>query len=456
VSEFCPVCKNAINEKTTKCNVCGFDDLHREFITKEDGELWNKEVVEPYRKQWENSKKTVLNDDFDAEVYSRTGYDKDGYDRSGRNAWGYDRDGYDKRGFDKKGYNKLGNHKSEFDAEGYHKLTGYNVEGYNRKGYDVNGKRKPHWFRDKFKNLGKKQDYSCPADDFEIVDRTIVKYNGSSSVVIIPDGIADKIGNSAFRDNNTINEVIISDEIKSIGESAFQNCSMLTKVYIPNEIKEIESYTFSKCTSLSSINIPESITTIDDFAFYGCPLSKIEFPKGLKIIGDSAFSNNEVIQDLYIPSSVIEIGQYAFDSCSNLVNIDIPDSVQKINCGFGGSKLYKNFEKNIYSTNDVSMFYIGNHLIDAVRKTDSSQVLCIKEGTKTIQATFGESFALFHIQIPKSVTYIKKDAFGYTSSYGSKFYPQISCYRNSYAHRYLIENNIPIERFFNDNLEVLQ
>lgn len=52
MTEKCPVCKNDIKENDKACSVCGFADLHKEFITIEDGELWNREVVEPYKKKW--------------------------------------------------------------------------------------------------------------------------------------------------------------------------------------------------------------------------------------------------------------------------------------------------------------------------------------------------------------------------------------------------------------------
>ncbi len=52
MTEKCPVCKNDIKANDKACPVCGFTDLHKEFITQEDGELWLKNVVDPYRKKW--------------------------------------------------------------------------------------------------------------------------------------------------------------------------------------------------------------------------------------------------------------------------------------------------------------------------------------------------------------------------------------------------------------------
>ena len=52
MQEKCPVCKSDIKSIDKSCSVCGFADLHREFITQEDGDLWIKSVVEPYRTKW--------------------------------------------------------------------------------------------------------------------------------------------------------------------------------------------------------------------------------------------------------------------------------------------------------------------------------------------------------------------------------------------------------------------
>lgn len=52
MAEKCWVCNSEININDTKCPVCGFADLHKDFISKEDAENWMKTVVEPYRNEW--------------------------------------------------------------------------------------------------------------------------------------------------------------------------------------------------------------------------------------------------------------------------------------------------------------------------------------------------------------------------------------------------------------------
>ena len=48
----CPVCKNTILNNEMTCQYCGFADLHREFINKQDAQDWEEKVVWSYRDRW--------------------------------------------------------------------------------------------------------------------------------------------------------------------------------------------------------------------------------------------------------------------------------------------------------------------------------------------------------------------------------------------------------------------
>ena len=103
MTEKCMVCKAEINIGDTKCPVCGFADLHKDFISKEDAENWMKAVVEPYREKY-----------------------NEGLKKSQKPK-------YDSAGFDEEGYNKYG----------FNKIAGLNHEGYERQGYSNSGYREP-------------------------------------------------------------------------------------------------------------------------------------------------------------------------------------------------------------------------------------------------------------------------------------------------------------------------
>lgn len=48
----CPVCHVPIIEDADSCMMCGFKELHKEFISTAEADLWKEQVVAPYRKRW--------------------------------------------------------------------------------------------------------------------------------------------------------------------------------------------------------------------------------------------------------------------------------------------------------------------------------------------------------------------------------------------------------------------
>ena len=111
-------------------------------------------------------------------------------------------------------------------------------------------------------------------DDDEIIfviDGDILKkYNGKDEQVTIPDGLK-KIASSAFKDNKTLNEVILPTTIETIGQNAFDGCSNLKKVIRSQEsqLKKISSYAFKNCTSLTDFDL-SNVKSIWKTAFEGC------------------------------------------------------------------------------------------------------------------------------------------------------------------------------------------
>lgn len=63
----CPVCKRTIMMHDISCQHCGFTDLHREFINRQDAQDWELRVVIPYREKWE--KGTLASDDWLKRIY---------------------------------------------------------------------------------------------------------------------------------------------------------------------------------------------------------------------------------------------------------------------------------------------------------------------------------------------------------------------------------------------------
>ena len=102
-----------------------------------------------------------------------------------------------------------------------------------------------------------------------------------------------------FRDNETVEEVILLDSVRVISANAFLDCKNLKSIVLPDSITYIGEWAFSGCDSLTSIIIPDSMETIGELAFGG--------------MGG--------LISVTIPDSIKRIEREAFFLCENLTNI---------------------------------------------------------------------------------------------------------------------------------------
>lgn len=128
-------------------------------------------------------------------------------------------------------------------------------------------------------------------------------YLGTESVIVLPETYNNenyRIKENAFYLCESLDSVIIPNDIISIGSRAFYGCSSLKSVTIPNGITNIENGTFGHCENLTSITIPESVTSIGQDAFYYCDaLTSVTIPKNVTSIGWGAFGDCDALLDVY-------------------------------------------------------------------------------------------------------------------------------------------------------------
>lgn len=225
--------------------------------------------------------------------------------------------------------------------------------------------------------------------EFEWDGTTLVKYNGHSENVVIPDKCT-AIGEGAFENCSKLKEIELPASLTEIGSFAFRGCSSLTDIEIPAGVAKIGNYAFERCSSLTNIKIPESVieigtnpfadceniqsitvskdntaytdgdgnnviidkntnalisgcrnsvipssvTEIGDSAFAGCSeLAMIELSEKITVIGEGAFRGCSSLADIKIPSSVTEIGDSAFADCRKLAKIELPEKITVIGWG---------------------------------------------------------------------------------------------------------------------------
>lgn len=125
-------------------------------------------------------------------------------------------------------------------------------------------------------------------------------------------------------------EYTVPDGVVAIHSGAFACCSNLKKVNFPDSLQKFGAFCFSECTSLNNIVIPEKVTELSEFNFTGCTaLTDITLPEKLSVIGAGAFFSCKVLNSIEFPSSLSEIGEAAFVS-TGFKEIEIPPGITTI------------------------------------------------------------------------------------------------------------------------------
>jgi len=188
---------------------------------------------------------------------------------------------------------------------------------------------------------------------FEIKNKVLVKYSGTSKEITIPDGVTEiaenafsvrmsKYGHSEAGVN--IEKLVIPNSVTVIGGYSFYRCEKLKEIVWGDSVTEIGELAFG-VTAIDTLKLPSSVKKIGDGAFCGCfNLIQAEFTNSITEIPKHLFSESKVkrvilpdtiqkigeyafrrsgIEEIIIPASVSEIGRAAFSSCANLKNVTI-------------------------------------------------------------------------------------------------------------------------------------
>lgn len=192
------------------------------------------------------------------------------------------------------------------------------------------------------------------------------------------------------------------------GSQSFYRHDELRSVVIPQGVVRIGNNAFANCSYIVSVELPDALQEIGGLAFMNCGrLEAIEIPRGVTKIGGHAFDNCWSLTEVVIPDNVTEIGNNAFAGCSSLRSVSLPGGLKGV-----GVRLFSGCKSLTALTIPESVTYID-------------------------QEAFKGCEALTALTIPERVTYIGPDAF--------KGCEGISLHvsRDSAAHKYAMENNIP-------------
>lgn len=257
--------------------------------------------------------------------------------------------------------------------------------------------------------------------DFVIFYKNLLKYQGTSANVTIPEGIKT-IGSLAFMDNGKIKTVTMPDTVTRIEEAAFYLCNKLNKITFSKNLEFIGELAFDS-TNLASVSFPESLRIIGKKAFWGCELTELKLNNGLKEIGEDAFCGVP-IKKLTIPKTVETISSLAFNFCEKLTSVTISNGVKRIESNaFGDCKnlakitipsTVNYIDKNAFSGTKwekklTGEFNIINNIL--VKYNGKSKTVKIPKGVTKILCYFNENPNLEKVVFPSSLNEIGSGAF---------------------------------------------
>ena len=175
-----------------------------------------------------------------------------------------------------------------------------------------------------------------------------------------------KIGIYSVANCTSLETVTLADSVESIGNWSFANNPKLSKITLGNNLKIIGAYAFEKDTNLTNINIPNTVEEIQTYAFTKSGITSIVLPKNLATLGASVFTDCSNLQNISIasgntnftivdnviynkdqtilvyyfplkretsytmPNTVRELPDEVFANVTNLKNITLSSSLEKI------------------------------------------------------------------------------------------------------------------------------
>ena len=197
---------------------------------------------------------------------------------------------------------------------------------------------------------------------------TLIKSADSISELIIPSTVlfegyiynVETIDKYAFKENDSITNVIISEGIKKIGIGAFADCKKLKSVQIPSSIDTIESMAFVRCDELCEIIIPEGVKTIENCTFLYCKnLSRVDLPSTICSISEYAFEGCNSLSYLTVRMiEPIDINECVFEGIPSSTTLVVPTgSTTKYQSSKGWNNFDNIFEGEIKQTTVCGLKY---------------------------------------------------------------------------------------------------
>ena len=309
----------------------------------------------------------------------------------------------------------------------------------------------------------------------------------------LPNTISE-IGNYQFCGFKNVTNVFFPSSIQKISDFAFSECESLKIITIPNSVVSLGKNSFSDCNNLESISFEDEtkVEILPENIFSNCSnLKKVDLAEGLKKIEDNAFSEVNYVEEINLPNSLVEIksvpkciqynvydnanylgnktnpylycvsavntdidhcyineetkfiGEYAFRCCNNLLDLTIPNGIQRIE--YYAFADCDNIKYNLYK----NVRYLGNEENPYLVVVGSEYDLKHYELAETTKIIMKNEYYIFKniisIIIPKNVIYIEEMTFANCSKLVEVYnLSNLDIIKGEYTHGFIASNALVV------------
>lgn len=278
----------------------------------------------------------------------------------------------------------------------------------------------------------------CDRLKFNQYDNALYLGNENNKYLVLVRAINDQITSceinpnakiicdSAFKNCNYLDSIVIPEGVSFVGEDAFVGCKYGIKITLPNTLSFLGDnalvYSESKLTIWhggkyfgNTENKYLILIGVED----ATAIQSLTIHEKTKFINSGALSFCRNLQYVYIPQSICAVGSSAFSNCESLTNITLPEGIKYLgNYIFAGCDNLQIINYNTKSANCSSATFERLSNVESIWIGDTVEIIPDR--------IFGGLTAKV-IHIGKSVKQIGRYAFGGTSNVATLYYDAISC-----------------------------
>ena len=227
------------------------------------------------------------------------------------------------------------------------------------------------------------------------------------------------INSYAFYGCTGINGSIDLSNQTLINEYTFYGCTGINELKNTESLATIKQYGFYGCTGIRELNNLNKLTNIEQYAFYGCSgiAGSVDL-KAITAIAQYAFMNCTGINELIISDTANSLANNTFTNCTGLTKLKIPCSLNSVvdtSTGWSAFSGVVNLKEITYSKgNGTGYNYSRSECTSTPWYYSRANELTVtfEEGIDDIGTnTFKDCIGITYVNIPKSLTKIRKAAF---------------------------------------------